>query len=124
MSNTMCYNGSILASNTTSVTGSMIGRQQYIAIRKYRDTVLDNIPYCIGGIWFAVLQYGHLIGLVFKNTCQGYLYFGSGEKYFIVSYGMLIHYMSTCDISNNERINISIFENCITKFHELPEQPS
>ena len=28
----------------------------------------------------------------FNNLrCQGYLYFGSREKYFIVSYGMLIH---------------------------------
>ena len=31
--------------------------------------------------------------------------------------------MSTCDISKNERI-ILIFENFMTKFHELPEQPS
>ena len=31
--------------------------------------------------------------------------------------------MPTCDISNFERI-ISIFDNFMTKFHELPEQPS
>ena len=31
--------------------------------------------------------------------------------------------MSFCDIKKNERI-ISIFENFMTKFHELPEQPS
>ena len=31
--------------------------------------------------------------------------------------------MSTCDISKHER-SISIFEHFMTKFHELPEQPS
>ena len=31
--------------------------------------------------------------------------------------------MSTCDMSKNERI-ISIFETFMTKFHELPKQPS
>ena len=31
--------------------------------------------------------------------------------------------MSTCDISKYER-SISIFEHFMTKFHELPEQPS
>ena len=31
--------------------------------------------------------------------------------------------MSTCDISKYE-LSISIFEHFMTKFHELPEQPS
>ena len=33
--------------------------------------------------------------------------------------------MSTCDISKHERCTcISLFEGFMTKFHELPEQPS
>ena len=31
--------------------------------------------------------------------------------------------MSTCDISKNERI-VKIFKHFMTKFHELPEQPT
>ena len=31
-------------------------------IRKYCNTALDNTLYCIGGTWFAVLQYGPWMG--------------------------------------------------------------
>ena len=31
-----------------------------------------------------------LVELVAQSHCQGYLYFGSREKYFIVRYGILI----------------------------------
>ena len=33
---------------------------------------IDNTLYCIGGIWFAVLQYGHLMGLFFKRNQFGH----------------------------------------------------
>ena len=49
-----------------------VGLQQYIAIRKYWDTATDNTLYCIGGTWFAVLQYGPLMGLVFKRNQFGH----------------------------------------------------
>ena len=45
----------------------MVKQQQYITIRKYWDMAIDNTLYCIGGAWFAVLQYGHLMDLSLKE---------------------------------------------------------
>ena len=49
--------------------GHRVGLQQYVAICKYWDTSLDldNMLYCIGGTWFAELQYWHLMGHFLKE---------------------------------------------------------
>ena len=59
----------IMKSIINEIIGQIIGLQQYIAIRKYWDTdaAIDNTLYCIGGTWFAVLQYGHLMGSFLKE---------------------------------------------------------